>query len=144
MTNSHVAEALERIGENLRVDAFNGVTSGKPDFTAMIVRDDEPGVASILAQQMQDQVADDILTVVEFARAALSLLRQPEQGREGEIEYEVWQADAFSDGDAMVAGSSSLSEASHYAAVYSQDGPAWVVEVTRRKLPSAPVDGDRA
>lgn len=49
-----------------------------------------------------------------------------------EVEYEVWQDDAFGDGEAMVAGSTNLADAQHYAAVYSQDGPAWVVEVTRR------------
>lgn len=67
-----VKEALDRVGLNLRVDAFNGVLAGKPDFTAMIVRDDEPGCASILAQQMQDQVAEDILTIVGFARRVLA------------------------------------------------------------------------
>lgn len=57
-----------------------------------------------------------------------------------DVEWEVWQADAFGDGDAMVAGSTSLSEAQRYAAVYGQDGPAWVVEVTRRRL----ADGEGA
>ena len=57
-----------------------------------------------------------------------------------EVEYEVWQKDAFGDGDAMVAGSTSLAEANHYAAVYSQDGPAWVVEVRRRALSASPTE----
>lgn len=54
--------------------------------------------------------------------------------REPDVEYEVWQQDAFGDGDAMVAGSTSLADAWHYAAMYSQDAPAWVVEVSRRRL----------
>lgn len=52
------------------------------------------------------------------------------------VGYEVWQKDAFGDGDVMVAGPTSLADAQHYAAVYGQDGPAWVVEVTRRFLPT--------
>ncbi|MGJ3630055.1 hypothetical protein AB5I41_31715 [Sphingomonas sp. MMS24-JH45] len=54
--------------------------------------------------------------------------------RQERRKYEVWQQDAFGDGDAMVAGSDSLKDALHYALVYGQDGPAWVVEVTRRRL----------
>lgn len=51
-----------------------------------------------------------------------------------EHEFEVWQ------GDEMVAAASSgnrlsaLREAAHYVAVYSQDGPCEVVEVTREPI----------
>jgi hypothetical protein len=61
-------------------------------------------------------------------------LRLHEAAEDGQIEYEVWQQDAFGDGDGMVAGSTSLADTQHYAAVYSQDAPAWVVEVTRRRV----------
>ncbi len=54
-----------------------------------------------------------------------------------DIDYEVWQENAFGDGDGVVAVSSSELEAWHYAAVYSQDAPAWVVEVSRRRLAHA-------
>lgn len=54
-----------------------------------------------------------------------------------DIDYEVWQENAFGDGDGVVAVSSSKPEAWHYAAVYSQDAPAWVVEVSRRRLAHA-------
>lgn len=68
------------------------------------------------------------------AKAILAAL-SPADGDAGvEVEYEVWQKDAFGDGDGMVAGSTSLADARHYAAVYSQDAPAWVVEVSRRAL----------
>lgn len=94
-----------------------------------------------LAQQ-QDQALLDIHAASQKALAEIRALTpspQPQApSEESEVEYEVWQADAFGDGDAMVAGSTSLKEAWHYAAVYGQDGPAWVVEVTRRKIATDP------
>jgi hypothetical protein len=71
---------------------------------------------------------------VADVRRARQALRLHEAAEDGQIEYEVWQQDAFGDGDGMVAGSTSLADAQHYAAVYSQDAPAWVVEVTRRRV----------
>lgn len=67
-------------------------------------------------------------------------MTNPQEQAEGvkpvEVAYEVWQTDAFGEGsgDMMVACSTSLADANHYAAVYGQDGPAWVVEVTRRRM----------
>ncbi|WP_343518072.1 hypothetical protein [Sphingomonas sp.] len=81
--------------------------------------------------------ADDIASAL--AKVAALKTSTPET-QTVEVEYEVWQKDAFGDGDAMVAGSTSLAEANHYAAVYSQDGPAWVVEVRRRALSASPTE----
>jgi hypothetical protein len=82
--------------------------------------------------------ADLMLLTDAFARHRLAHQTPPAtQPTVGEVEYEVWQADAFGDGDAMVAGSTDLKDAFHYAAVYGQDGPAWVVEVTRKRLEAA-------
>ncbi len=47
---------------------------------------------------------------------------------EVDVQYEVWQDDEWQ------AGSNSLNEAMHYAAVYAQDGPVVVHEVTRREI----------
>lgn len=66
-----VRGALSRLAPPLRVDAFNHIEVGKPDFMAMIVRDPEPGVAEILAQQLQDGTAEDICAVVNHVAAAL-------------------------------------------------------------------------
>ncbi|RYG84124.1 MAG: hypothetical protein EON59_13465 [Alphaproteobacteria bacterium] len=46
----------------------------------------------------------------------------------GDVDYEIWQADG------MVASSTTLPGAMHYAAVYGQDDPVEVFEVTRRKI----------
>lgn len=61
-------DALERIGWPLRTDSFAVVLAGKPNFASMIVRDDDPGCASILAQQMGDQMAEDFVTVITALR----------------------------------------------------------------------------
>jgi len=63
-----IKDALERIGWPLRTDAFAVILAGKPNFASMIVRDDEPGCASILAQQMSDQMAEDFVTVITALR----------------------------------------------------------------------------
>jgi hypothetical protein len=68
---------LERLGA-LRVEAINEVICGEGDYRAMIVRDDEPGVSSILAQQLQDQTAEDLVeavTALETAAAEIEALR---------------------------------------------------------------------
>lgn len=77
-----VGAALERIGQPLRVDAMNAISAGKPDFTAMLVRDDEPGCSSILAQQMSDDIAQDFLTVIGYARTLAALKRGEDMARE--------------------------------------------------------------
>lgn len=66
---------LSRLAPPLRVEAFNHICAGKEDYSAMIVRDDEPGVSSILAQQMQDQTAHDICDLVNSARDTITKLR---------------------------------------------------------------------
>lgn len=66
---------LSRLAPPLRVEAFNHICAGKEDYSAMIVRDDEPGSASILAQQMQDQTAHDICDLVNSARDTIAKLR---------------------------------------------------------------------
>lgn len=64
-----VMSALVHIGWPLRADAFNAIKAGKLDFAAMLVRDDEPGCASILGQQMQDETAHALVTIVGYLRS---------------------------------------------------------------------------
>lgn len=63
-------DALQRIGWPLRTHAFAAITAGKPDYASMLVRDEEPGCSSILAQQMADQMAEDFVTVITAFRVA--------------------------------------------------------------------------
>lgn len=72
MNVEELREALARIGPPLRTDAFNYVLAGKDGFEAMILRDDEPGCAAILAQQMSDQCAEDFVTVINGAAELLA------------------------------------------------------------------------
>ena len=78
----------------------------------------------------------------DYERRILSALAHPpaQAGAvteaEPDVDYEVWQ------NGGMVASSSNLSDAKHYAAVYSQDGPVEIVEAAtfRRPLPTPPVN----
>lgn len=69
----------------------------------------------------------------DFAAAidARTTPASPERGEEVDVSYEVLQ------GDDWCAASDSLAEATHYAAVYGQDGPTRIVKVTREPLVSA-------
>jgi hypothetical protein len=78
--------------------------------------------------------AFEALRCIPEVLAALNRPAPPEM-----VEYEVWQEEAYGEGEAMVAGSTNLADAQHYASVYGQDGrPAWVVEVVRRRLSAPP------
>lgn len=74
-TPGTLEEAIARLSPPLRVEAFNHVDAGRGDFMAMIVRDDEPGCSSILAQQLQDQTAEDICTALTEAADEIASLR---------------------------------------------------------------------
>ncbi len=71
-TNAPITDALSLITPPLRVDGFNAVVAGEQNFTAMIVRDDDPGCASILAQNMTDDMAHAFVTVINHAAAAVA------------------------------------------------------------------------
>lgn len=73
---SDLINAINRLRGPLRVEAFDHIEAGKPDFMAMIVRDPEPGVSEILAQQLQDQAAQDICAVVNQAADEITALRE--------------------------------------------------------------------
>jgi hypothetical protein len=57
-----------------------------------------------------------------------------EEEAEITVEYEIWQ------NDELVASSSDLTDAHHYAMIYSQNGPVRLVEATthRRQLSMSP------
>lgn len=70
MVEQDVIDAMSRIQPPLRVEAFNDIMAGDADFMAMIVREDDPGCSSILAQQMLDQTAHDMVDVLNWAKRA--------------------------------------------------------------------------
>lgn len=67
-------EALTRLGAPVRIDAFNHIAAGEENYHAMLLSDEDPGCARILAQNMQDQTADDIAFVIN---AAFNRLQSP-------------------------------------------------------------------
>ncbi len=93
-------EALERLRPPFRVDAFNEVLAGKDSFQAMLLRDEEPGVAHIVAQNLSDQDAEDIAFVLNSA-AALSA--QPDAGIVEALEKVIGRmADALDVADRLI------------------------------------------
>lgn len=67
MTEDRIArarEALERLKPPLRVEAFNEVLCGDENCSAMIVRDEDPSCAAIIAQNLSDQDAHDIVSLI--------------------------------------------------------------------------------
>lgn len=71
IVDAETVAALERLGA-LRIEAFNEVLCGEDSCMAMLVRDEDQFCSAIIAQQMRDQDALDICTVVNAARALLS------------------------------------------------------------------------
>jgi hypothetical protein len=67
MTEDRIArarEALVRLKPPLRVEAFNEVLCGDENCSAMIVRDEDPSCAAIIAQNLTDQDAHDIVALI--------------------------------------------------------------------------------
>ena len=57
-----LAEAVARIG-TLKADWFESIAAGEQNYSAMLLREEESGVSSIVAQMMQDQDALDIAMI---------------------------------------------------------------------------------
>ena len=76
-------QLIERLCLPLRVDAFDHVEAGEPNFNAMLLADEDPGCARILAQEMLDQTANDIADAINALPSLLTELEalRAERGR---------------------------------------------------------------